>query len=54
MPDSNLTLESIRAAHSAEATAALLSGKVRAAPGDVIVSILSGGNIELERLKTLI
>jgi threonine dehydratase len=35
----------------AAATAALLSGAVRAAPGATVVALVSGGNIDLERLK---
>jgi threonine dehydratase len=38
----------------AAGTAALLTGKIPIMPEDVVVVILSGGNIDLERLKTLI
>ncbi len=38
----------------AAGTAALLSGKIPVTPKDVIVVVLSGGNIDLERLKTLL
>ncbi|MBM4425223.1 MAG: threonine/serine dehydratase [Chloroflexi bacterium] len=38
----------------AAATAALLSGKIRVSQNDVIVSVLSGGNIDLQRLKALL
>jgi threonine dehydratase len=34
----------------AAATAALLSGRVRPRPGALVVSIVSGGNIDLDRL----
>ena len=35
-------------------TAALLSGKTGVRPGAVVVSVLSGGNIDPERLTTLL
>ena len=38
----------------AAGVAALLSGKVRADPGTSVVAILSGGNVDVERLKTLL
>lgn len=38
----------------AAATAALLTGKIPVTPEDVVVVVLSGGNIDLERLKTLL
>ena len=38
----------------AAATAALLSGKVPQAAGKRVVAILSGGNVDLDRLKSLI
>ena len=34
--------------------AALLSGKVKVAPGSTVVCVLSGGNIDAERLKALL
>jgi threonine dehydratase len=37
----------------AAATAALLAGKVTAAPGALVVAIVSGGNVDLERLRAL-
>jgi threonine dehydratase len=33
----------------AAATAALLAGKVRVSAGDVVVSVVSGGNVDPER-----
>ena len=36
------------------ALAALLSGKVKVAKGATVVCILSGGNIDAERLKALL
>ena len=38
----------------AAATAALLSGRVDIPPGSSVVSIVSGGNVDLERLKALL
>jgi len=38
----------------AAATAALLSGKVSADRGSQVVAIISGGNVDLDRLKTLL
>ena len=38
----------------AAGTAALLNGKIPVTPEDVIVIVLSGGNIDLDRLKTLL
>ena len=35
-------------------TAAFLSGKARVKPGAKVVTILSGGNIDFERLKSII
>jgi threonine dehydratase len=34
--------------------AGLLSGKIPVAPGDVIVAVLSGGNVDFDRLKSLL
>jgi threonine dehydratase len=38
----------------AAATAALLAGKIPQSAGKRVVAILSGGNVDLDRLKTLI
>lgn len=38
----------------AAGVAALLYGKIPLAPGDVVVAVLSGGNVDLDRLKTLL
>lgn len=38
----------------AAATAALQTGRIPVGPGDRVVSLLSGGNIDLDRLKTLL
>jgi len=38
----------------AAATAALLAGKVRLDRGSHVVSVISGGNVDLDRLKTLL
>jgi threonine dehydratase len=38
----------------AAATAALLAGKVTVAPGARVVAVVSGGNIDLPRLKALL
>lgn len=37
----------------AASLAALVTGRVRARPGEEVVAIASGGNVDLERLKTL-
>ncbi len=41
-------------AAGATATAALLSGRVAGVAGKKVVAVLSGGNVDLDRLKTLI
>ena len=38
----------------AAGVAALLRGKIPLAPGDTVVAVLSGGNIDLERLKAIL
>jgi threonine dehydratase len=38
----------------AAATAALLAGKVKLTPGSTVVSIVSGGNVDPERLIELL
>jgi len=38
----------------AAGVAALLFGKIPLAPGDTVVAVLSGGNIDLDRLKTIL
>jgi threonine dehydratase len=38
----------------AAATAALLAGKIPVRPGERVVSIVSGGNLDLDRLKSLL
>jgi threonine dehydratase len=38
----------------AAGVAALVSGKIPLAPADTVVAVLSGGNIDLERLKTIL
>ena len=38
----------------AAATAALLAGKIPTRPGEHVVSIVSGGNMDLETLKALL
>ena len=38
----------------AAATAALLAGKVPVQPGETVVSIVSGGNFDLDRLKSIL
>ena len=38
----------------AAAVAALLEGRVPIAAGDTVVAVLSGGNIDLDRLKNLL
>jgi len=38
----------------AAGVAALLCGKIPVAPGDVVVAVLSGGNVDLDRLKSLL
>ncbi len=38
----------------AAGVAALLCGKIAIAPGDVIVAVASGGNVDLDRLKTIL
>ena len=45
-PDSWLTL--------AASVAALLSGKVRFEPDTKVVAVLSGGNVDLDRLRTFL
>ena len=37
----------------AAATAALLAGKVRVRPGERVVSIVSGGNVDLARMAQI-
>ena len=39
---------------AASTLAALLSGKVKVAPGSTVVCVLSGGNIDRQRLKALL
>ncbi len=38
----------------AAATAALLAGKVPARPGESVVAVVSGGNVDLERLRSIL
>ena len=38
----------------AAATAALLAGKIAAPPGARVVAIVSGGNVDLEKLASLV
>ena len=38
----------------AAGVAALLCGKIPLAPGDTVVAVLSGGNFDLGRLKTIL
>jgi threonine dehydratase len=38
----------------AASVAALLQGKVPVAPNDAVVAVLSGGNLDLDRLKTVL
>jgi threonine dehydratase len=38
----------------AAATAALLSGRIDVSPGEQVVAIVSGGNVDLDRLKQLL
>ncbi|HEY0781002.1 MAG TPA: pyridoxal-phosphate dependent enzyme [Thermoanaerobaculia bacterium] len=40
-------------ASGAAATAALLAGKVQVSPGERVVAIVSGGNIDLDKLSSL-
>jgi threonine dehydratase len=39
---------------AAASVAALLSGKIQVAEGETVVAVLSGGNIDRERLKGLL
>jgi len=38
----------------AAATAALIAGKIELAPGTRVVALVSGGNVDLDRIATLI
>jgi len=41
-------------ASGAAATGALLAGKVRVSPGERVVALVSGGNIDLEKVSGLV